>query len=88
MMIHSALRYPEHNERYFWHQALSQAVYFHNDTQQIMSWLYPTELWSHSKSYHSASINAYPWGCPVHVLQPRIQDVGKLPKLVSRSRQG
>ena len=32
-------------------------------------------------------INAHTWGCPVYVLEPRLQDGQKLPKWEPRSRQ-
>ncbi len=88
MMIHSALRWPEHNERDLWPLALSHAVHLHNETPSMLSRLSPNEIWSRSKSSHSALINAHPWGCPVYVLQPRLQDGGKLPKWEPRSRRG
>jgi hypothetical protein len=88
MMIHAALRWPEHNERDLWPLALSHAVHLHNETPHMLSRLSPTELWSRSKSSHSALINTHPWGYPVYVLQPRLQDGGKLPKWEPRSRHG
>jgi hypothetical protein len=88
MMIHSALRWPEHNERDLWPLAFSHAAHLHNETPHMLTRLSPNEIWSRSKSTHSALINAHPWGCPVYVLQPRLQDGGKLPKWEPRSRRG
>jgi hypothetical protein len=52
-----------------------------------VSHLTPHELWSHSKSSFSATVNAHPWGCPVYMLQPRLQDGGKVPKWEPQSCQ-
>jgi hypothetical protein len=88
MMIHSALRWPEHNESELWPLALSHAVSLHNSTPHMLSRLSPAEIWSRSKSSHSGLLNAHPWGCPVYVLKPQLQDGGKLPKWEPRSRRG
>jgi hypothetical protein len=88
IMIYAALRWPEHNHRDLWPLALSHAVHLHNETPSLSSRLAPNELWSRSKSSFSSLVNAHPWGCPVYVLQPRLQDGGKVPKWEPRSRQG
>jgi hypothetical protein len=88
MMIHAALRWPEHSERDLWPLALSHAAHLHNETPHMILRLSPSEIWSRSKSSHSALANAHPWGCPVYVLQPRLQDGGKLPKWEPRSQRG
>jgi hypothetical protein len=88
MMIFAALRWPEHNDRDLWPLALSHAVHLHNELPSQASRLTPHEVWSKSKSSFSALVNAHPWGCPVYVLQPRLQDGGKIPKWEPRSRQG
>ena len=50
--------------------------------------LTPNGLWSRSKYSYSAVVQAHPWGCPFYVLQPRLQDRGKVPKWEPRSRRG
>jgi hypothetical protein len=80
MMIYAALRWPEHNERDLWPLALSHAVHLHNEIPSQASRLTPHEVWAQSKSSFSALVNAHPWGCPVYILQPRLQDGGKVPK--------
>ena len=46
----------------------------------------PLELWTSTKTSHIALKNVHPWGCPVYVLDPRLQDGQKLPKWKTRSR--
>jgi hypothetical protein len=88
MMIYAALRWPEHNHEDLWPLALSHAVHLHNEIPNQASRLRPHEILARSKSSFSALVNAHPWGCPVYVLQPRLQDGGKVPKWEPRSRQG
>jgi hypothetical protein len=86
MMIHAVLRWPDAYQKELWPMAMSHAVYLHNHTPSQSSGLSPEELWTKSKSSHSALQQAHPWGCPVYVLDPKLQDGHKLPKWQPRSR--
>ena len=88
MMIHAALRWPEAAEKELWPLALSHAVFIHNHIPSMTHEQSPEDIWSGLLSSHSALVDAHPWGCPVYVLAPRLQDRGKLPKWQPRSRQG
>ena len=87
-MLHAALRWPEHYDKSLWPLAMTHAVHMHNHTPRRTDGLCPVEIWSRSKSNHSHLKNAHPWGCPVYVLDPRLQDGFKLPKWEPRSRRG
>ena len=50
--------------------------------------LSPDELFSITTSDHRELLNLHPWGCPVHVLMPTLQDGKKLPKWQPRARRG
>ena len=71
-----------------WPLAIQHAVHLHNELPNPSSGLAPNEVWSASKSSYSALKNAQPWGCPVYVLQPKLQNGQKIPKWEPRSRQG
>ena len=86
MMIHAALRWPEHSHKDLWPLALSHAVHLHNETPGMETRVTPHEVWSQSKSSYTSLLNAQPWGCPTYVLSPRLQDGGKIPKWEPRSR--
>ena len=88
MMIHAALRWPDQSERQLWPLALDYAVYLHNHTPREATGLSPEKIWTRSKSSHSALQHARVWGCPVYVLDPRLQDGKKIPKWEPRSRRG
>ena len=88
MMIHAALRWPSENDKELWPLALSHAVHLHNLIPAMRSKLSPNEIWSRSTGTLSNLVNAHPWGCPVYVLDPRLQDGKKIPKWEPQSRQG
>jgi hypothetical protein len=52
-----------------------------------MGWT-PEELWTGLKCNSSPLTRAHTWGCPVYVLDPKLQDGKKIPKWKSRARQG
>ena len=89
MMIHAALRWPDQAQKDLWPLALDHAVYLHNHTPQVdLGHRSPEEVWTQSKSSHSALTNARVWGCPLYILDPRLQDGKKIPKWEPRSRRG
>ena len=88
MMVHAALRWPEQSHKDLWPLALQHASYLHNHTPKQSSGLSPEEIWTGSKSKHHELSNLHTWGCPVYVLEPRLQDGAKIPKWVPRSRRG
>ena len=88
MMIHAALRWPEESDKSLWPLALDHAVHLHNHTPALSSGISPEEIWTRSSSSHSHLLNSHPWGCPVYVLQPKLQDGMKIPKWEPRSRRG
>jgi hypothetical protein len=67
---------------------MSYAVHLHNHTPRRQDGLCPVEIWSKSKSNHSHLKNAHPFGCPVYVLDPRLQDGFKIPRWEPQSRRG
>ena len=87
-MIHTALRWNDHNKKDLWPLALSYAVHLHNEISLMETCLTPNELWSRSKSSYIAVVQAHLWECPVYVLQLRLQDGEKVPKWQPRSRRG
>ena len=46
------------------------------------------ELFTKTKSDHRELLRAKVWGCPVFVLEPRLQDGHKIPKFDRRARMG
>ena len=64
---------------------MNYAVHLHNHTPRRIDGQCPVELWTKSVSNHSQLLNAHPWGCPVYVLDPRLQNGFKIPRWEPRS---
>jgi hypothetical protein len=63
------------------------SVHLYNHTPTLNAGIAPIELFTGTKSDHSALKNAHVWGCPVYVLEPSLtQAGGKIPKWQPRSR--
>jgi len=84
-MLHAALHWPEHYDKSLWPLAMTYAVHMHNHTPSCQDGLCPIQIWTKSKSNQSQLKNAHPWGCPVYVLDPRLQDGFKIPRWEPRS---
>ena len=88
MLIHSALRWPQHHDLELWPFAFSHAVYIWNQIPATDGFS-PQEKWTGVKNLNNNHIRRlHPWGCPAYVLDPKLQDGKKLPKWNPRSRQG
>ena len=87
-MIHSAFHWPEFATVKLWPQALDYAVWVFNRLPSSTTGLSPNELWSQSRDYSHDLRRAHVFGCPVYVLDPKLQDGGKLPKWSPRARRG
>ena len=88
MMFHCALCWPSETDLSLWPLAVNYATHLYNHIPNPATGLAPIEVWTSSKSSYSAIKHAQTWGCPVYVLQPKLQDGQKLPKWEPRSRRG
>ena len=75
MLLHSMLCWPEESEAALWPFALEHAVHMWNHMPHYEHGFTPVELFTQARlpSYKKV-INAQVWGCPVYVLDPKIQD--------------
>eukprot|EP00956_Cyclotella_meneghiniana_P031962 scaffold85834_cov44-Cyclotella_meneghiniana.AAC.3 len=72
----------------FWALAMSYAIWCYNHVPSTRHGLTPEELWSRTKSARSEIKRAHVFGCPVYVLDPKLQDGQSIPKWNSKARQG
>lgn len=84
-MIHSAFHWPEFATVKLWPQALDYAVWVFNRLPSSTTGLSPNEVWSQSRDYSHDLRRAHVFGCPVYVLDPKLQDGGKIPKWSPRA---
>jgi len=68
------------------HSSLHWAEY--NRLPYSDSGLTPMELLTRSKANHRDILRCHVWGCPVFVLDPKLQNDQKLPKWNRRARMG
>ncbi len=68
--------------------AMIYAAHLWNITPKRSTELAPTEVFSGVKSDYQELKNAQVWGCPVYVLEPKLQDGVKIPKWQPRTRRG
>ena len=89
MLLHQALHWPDRTQLDMWPFALEHAVYLWNHLPKKDSLLAPVELFSGATFDNFDHIQkARVWGCPVYVLDPKLQDGNKIPKWEPRSRRG
>jgi len=87
MLMHAVIHWPDQANLELWPFALKYAIYLWNNLPKQESYMAPLELFASSKfdSYdHLDSYNhlqrMHAFGCPVYVLDPKLQDGKKLPK--------
>jgi hypothetical protein len=87
-MLHAAFHWTEHANIKLWPQAVDYAVWVFNRLPSVETGLSPNELWSNTRSTSNDLRRTHPFGCPVFVLDPVLQDGNKLPKWNARARRG
>jgi len=89
MMLHAVIHWPDQAEVSLWPFALEYAVYLWNNIPSKISLLAPIEIFTSTKFDNYDHLHrTHVWGCPVYVLDPKLQDGKKLPKWNPRSRRG
>jgi len=85
-MIHVSLHWSEQGADAvaLWPFAVRHAVWLYNRVPNSVTGLSPLELLSGTRADHRDLV----WGCPVYVLDPKLQDGQKIPKWNRRARQG
>jgi hypothetical protein len=88
-MIHATIHHPRHKFINSWPLAMSYAIWCYNKVPSKggTGWS-PEELWTKFKAPRSALPRAHVFGCPVYVLDPKLQDGQKIPKWDCKARQG
>ena len=81
-MIHVALHWDEQGSDAvaLWPFAVRHAVWLHNRLPNAVTGLSPLEILSGTRSDHRDLLRTHVWGCPVYVLDPKLQDGQKIPK--------
>jgi hypothetical protein len=87
MMLHAKMRWPNQVSTKLWPMALKHAQHLHNHLPGTNN-VCPLDLVLRTTVPRHALKNLHVWGCPVYVLDPKLQDGGHIPKFEPRSRMG
>ena len=88
-LIHLMLHWPRQCKLNLWALVMNYAVWVYNCVpRESLGGLTPDEFWSGARSNHDDLRRAHVFGCPVYVLDARLQNGKTIPKWESRSRQG
>jgi hypothetical protein len=89
MLLHSVLHWPDAANLELWPFALAHAVYLWNHIPRKDIRKSPYELFTKSVMPSELYLQRqHVWGCPVYILDPRLQDGKKIPKWDPRVRRG
>ena len=89
-MVHAAMHWNSDgaDDLSLWGFAVDYAAWLYNRIPQRQSGITPMEMITNCKSDHRDLMRAHVWGCPVYVLEAKLQDGKKLPKWNRRARMG
>ena len=89
-MIHSSLHFTENgvDDLTLWSFAVKHSVWVFNRVPNQGSGISPMEILTKTKSNHRGLRRSHVWGCPVFVLEAKLQNDQKLPKWNHWSRKG
>ena len=87
MMLHSSLRWKQGVDSSLWPMAVDYAVHIYNHLPGSNGQC-PADLFTGALIPRHQLKNIHVWGCPVYVLDPKLQQGKKLPRWEPRSRQG
>jgi hypothetical protein len=89
MMIHFAMHWPQVAETNLWPFAVDHAVYLWNRIPNSKTKLAPIDILTTLLHFGNNDLQRlHVFGCPVYILDPKLQDAKKLPKWSRRSRRG
>jgi hypothetical protein len=93
MLINAAIHWPDMSDRMLslWPYAMDQAVFLWNNLPSQDNGMAPLEIFSQQKTANDYEHlrRAHTFGCPVFVLDPKLQSTGgKVPKWSPRSKRG
>jgi hypothetical protein len=87
MLLHLQIHWPDEFDTKLWPFALSYAAWLYNHIPKSNG-LAPIEIFCGTRTSCDYLRRARVFGCPVYVLDPRLQDGKKIPKWEPRARRG
>ena len=87
LLLHASLRWKSGIDSSLWPMAVHYAVYLYNHMPNANG-IAPADLFTGVQVERHKLKNLHTWGCPVYVLDPKLQQGKKLPRWEPRSRRG
>jgi hypothetical protein len=89
-MVHASLHWTERgsDDLSLWSFAVKHSVWIYNRVPNARSGLTPLESVTKERSDYREILRCHVWGCPVYVLEAKLQNDQKLPKWNRRARLG
>ena len=89
MMCHATIMLPHQTNLELWLFAMDHAAYISNNIPKPEHKRSPIELFSKTFQAHNDHLHKFHvFGCPCYVLDLKLQDGHKIPKLNPRARRG
>ena len=79
-MVHAAIHWPEVMNANLWPFAFDYATWLHNHAPKRELGLSPVKLLTGTAEEPTKLLGGHIWGCPVYVLEPKLQNNHKIPK--------
>ncbi len=89
-MVHASLHWTERgsDDLSLWSFAVKHLVWVYNHNPNVWSGLTPLELITREHSDYKDFLSCHVWGCPVFVLEAKLQNDQKLPKWNQQAQMG
>jgi hypothetical protein len=85
MILHTSIQSKDGIDASLWPQAVTYAAHIYNNTPK--DGFCPADLFTGSAITRHRLMDLHVWGCPLYVLDPKIQQGKKLPRWEPRSRR-
>jgi hypothetical protein len=87
MLLHASMRWKDGIDSSLWPMAVSYATYLYNHLPQSNG-IAPADLFFGTQVPRHKLKDMHTWGCPVYVLDPKLQQGKKLPRWDPKARKG
>jgi hypothetical protein len=87
LILHAAAHWPQGIDGSLWPMAVSHSIHIYNNTPNQNGFC-PADLFTGEMVPRHRLQDFHTWGCPVFILDPKLQSGQKLPQWQPRSRQG
>jgi hypothetical protein len=78
MILHSSMHWKDGIDASLWHMAVTYATHIYNNTPN--NGVSPMDIFTGSTIPRHRLMDTHVWGCPVYILDPKVQQGQKLPR--------